>query len=161
MKTKLTTEQLGWIPFYNRDVAWDSEDKIFVVSIPELPGCMTHGNDRDAANHHADQAIRVHLEGMAAVGEEIPRPLALEEPTADMIVRGDASLRRLLDREKVTFGFSSLNKLMVAKLAMPYRLPVDRDGPALKKAAKRKEWAKTGFKKATKVQRSLATKKAK
>lgn len=31
------------VKHYSMLIQWDPHDQIYVVSVPELPGCMTHG----------------------------------------------------------------------------------------------------------------------
>ncbi len=34
---------------YSMIIQWDSRDNIFVVRVPELPGCVTHGTTYEEA----------------------------------------------------------------------------------------------------------------
>ncbi|WP_371876235.1 type II toxin-antitoxin system HicB family antitoxin [Dictyobacter vulcani] len=34
---------------YSMIIHWDNNDQIYVVSVPELPGCMTHGQTYEVA----------------------------------------------------------------------------------------------------------------
>ena len=49
------------------------EDHGFTVLVPELPGCITEGDSIDDALENARDAIEVHLAGLAADGEPIPK----------------------------------------------------------------------------------------
>lgn len=51
----------------------------YVVTVPDLPGCFSHGDSLDEAIESAKEAIDFHLEGMAEMGLEIPKPLPLIE----------------------------------------------------------------------------------
>ncbi len=42
---------------YSMRLDWDPDDRIFVVSVPELPGCMTHGATREEAVRKGEEAI--------------------------------------------------------------------------------------------------------
>lgn len=53
------------------------------VSFPDLPGCITAGRDLDEARAMAQEALALHLEGLAEDGEAIPEPSSLEEVMAD------------------------------------------------------------------------------
>jgi predicted RNase H-like HicB family nuclease len=44
------------------------------VTVPDLPGCFSAGSTVDEALTMAKEAIELHLEGLAADGESIPRP---------------------------------------------------------------------------------------
>ena len=53
------------------------------VSFPDLPGCVTAGLDLDDARAMAEEALSLHLDGMAEDGEPIPEPSSLEAVMAD------------------------------------------------------------------------------
>lgn len=36
-------EAAGSIPHYSLLIEWDDEDRIYIATVPELPGCQTHG----------------------------------------------------------------------------------------------------------------------
>jgi predicted RNase H-like HicB family nuclease len=42
---------------YKIEIAWDSEDKIYVAYVPELDGCMSHGKTQDLALRNIAKAI--------------------------------------------------------------------------------------------------------
>lgn len=43
-----------------------------VVSVPALPGCLTHGKTIDECKPRAAEAIEVHIAGLLADGEPVP-----------------------------------------------------------------------------------------
>jgi predicted RNase H-like HicB family nuclease/uncharacterized protein (DUF1778 family) len=53
------------------------------VSFPDLPGCVTAGVDLDDARRMAEEALALHLAGMAEDDEPIPEPSSLEAVIAD------------------------------------------------------------------------------
>jgi predicted RNase H-like HicB family nuclease len=53
------------------------------VSFPDLPGCVTAGLDLDDARAMAEEALALHLAGMAEDEEPIPEPSSLEAAMAD------------------------------------------------------------------------------
>ncbi len=53
------------------------------VSFPDLPGLVTAGTDLDEARAMAEEALALHLEGMAEDGEAVPEPSSLEDIMAD------------------------------------------------------------------------------
>ncbi len=55
----------------------------FGVSFPDLPGCVTAGVDLDDARGMAEEALSLHLAGMAEDDEPIPDPSSLEAVMAD------------------------------------------------------------------------------
>jgi len=56
------------------NIQWDEDDQIFVVSVPELPGCMTHGHTYEEALQHAKEAIEGWIEVAKNEGWTIPAP---------------------------------------------------------------------------------------
>jgi predicted RNase H-like HicB family nuclease len=109
-KVKLQKEYNLRKPFkYEVDIYWSVEDSAFIAVVPELPGCMTHGETRIEAAKMADEAIEAYLEALVETGQEIPTPLAEEEFSGEFLVRtGDPALHRRLtmlaraERKKLT-----------------------------------------------------------
>jgi predicted RNase H-like HicB family nuclease len=65
----------------------EAEDCPYVVSVPALPGCFTHGSTVEEAIERAHEAIQVHLEGIIEAGEAIP-----EEVVAPQLVDVDVTV---------------------------------------------------------------------
>ena len=59
---------------YELVVTWSPEDDAFVVDVPELPGCMAHGDTPADAVAHAQDAISLWLEVATDMGRPIPVP---------------------------------------------------------------------------------------
>lgn len=57
---------------------WDPEGRIWTVSVPALPGCITQGPTREEALHRASEAITCHLEGLRADGLPVPDDVPVE-----------------------------------------------------------------------------------
>lgn len=53
---------------------WSNEDKVFVAEVPELPGCMAHGDTQDLALKNAHDAIELWLDTAREFGDPIPAP---------------------------------------------------------------------------------------
>jgi len=49
------------------------------VSFPDFPGCITAGGSIDEAKEMAQDALALHIHGMAADGEKIPAPSKLDD----------------------------------------------------------------------------------
>lgn len=62
-----------YIALIHKDRASD-----FGVSFPDLPGCITAGTTLDEARAFAEEALALHLEGIAEDGEAVPAPSSLE-----------------------------------------------------------------------------------
>lgn len=61
-------------PHYSMIIQWDEDDEIFVVSVPELPGCMTHGQTYEEAARQGKEAIEGWLQVARDLGWRIPQP---------------------------------------------------------------------------------------
>ena len=59
---------------YEMIIWWSAEDAAYVVDVPELPGCMAHGNSRQAAIKNAEDAIKFWIKTAKDDGLEIPEP---------------------------------------------------------------------------------------
>jgi predicted RNase H-like HicB family nuclease len=59
---------------YELIVFWDNMDKIFVVDVPELPGCMAHGKTKAEAIKNADAAVDLWISTAKEDGVPIPEP---------------------------------------------------------------------------------------
>lgn len=49
------------------------------VTVPDLPGCFSAGNDFDQALDSVKEAIELHIEGIVEAGLEIPLPKLIAE----------------------------------------------------------------------------------
>ena len=61
-------------PRYEMIVWWSSEDNAFVVDVPELPGCMAHGNTRAETIANAEEAVAFWLQTAKEDAMTIPEP---------------------------------------------------------------------------------------
>ena len=59
---------------YELIIFWDDSDRIFVVDVPELPGCMAHGDTKSEAITQAEAAIDLWIETAKEDGIAIPEP---------------------------------------------------------------------------------------
>ncbi len=59
---------------YSMIIEWDSQDNIFVVRVPELPGCVTHGNTYEEAIQQGKDAIESWIMAAIADNEPLPSP---------------------------------------------------------------------------------------
>ncbi|MDQ6662359.1 MAG: type II toxin-antitoxin system HicB family antitoxin [Chloroflexota bacterium] len=60
---------------YSLLIQWDEEDNIYIVTVPELPGCKTHGKTYDEAIKNALEVIELWLETAKELGWPIPSPM--------------------------------------------------------------------------------------
>lgn len=59
---------------YETIIYWSQEDGVFVAEVPELPGCMAHGDIPELALANAHQAIELWIETAKEFGDPIPEP---------------------------------------------------------------------------------------
>lgn len=59
---------------YETILSWSDEDRAFVAKVPELPGCMAHGDTREAALGHVEQARELWIDTAREFGDPIPEP---------------------------------------------------------------------------------------
>ena len=38
-------------------ISWSKQDGVFVAEVPDLPGCMAHGDTQQSALDHVQQAM--------------------------------------------------------------------------------------------------------
>ena len=53
-------------------IQWSDEDQAYIVTVPELPGCKTHGHTYEEAAQQGQDAIESWV--MAAVADNRPVP---------------------------------------------------------------------------------------
>ena len=59
---------------YSMVIQWDPRDDIYVVTVPELPGCRTHGKSRIEAIKNASEVIDLWIEVAEKDGRPVPPP---------------------------------------------------------------------------------------
>jgi len=59
---------------YEIIIYWSSDDQVFVAEVPELPGCMAHGELPETAVVNAKEAIELWLETAREFDDPIPEP---------------------------------------------------------------------------------------
>lgn len=57
---------------YDIIIYWNRDDGVFVAEVPELPGCIAHGDSAETALAQAQQAIALWLDTARDIGREIP-----------------------------------------------------------------------------------------
>lgn len=55
-------------------MSWSEEDQAYIVSVPELPGCMADGKTPEEAVKQAQIVIDLWIETAREDGETIPEP---------------------------------------------------------------------------------------
>ena len=57
---------------YSMIMSWSEEDQAYIISVPELPGCMADGKTPEEAVRNAEEVIELWIESAREDGEEIP-----------------------------------------------------------------------------------------
>ena len=55
-------------------IHWSHQDQAFLAEVPELPGCMAHGNRCEEALRNVQDAMAFWLDVAREQGESIPVP---------------------------------------------------------------------------------------
>ncbi len=59
---------------YEIIIYWSNEDEVFVAEVPELPGCMAHGDTEQSALQNIKAAIQLWIDTAREFGDPIPEP---------------------------------------------------------------------------------------
>ncbi|MBI1820815.1 MAG: type II toxin-antitoxin system HicB family antitoxin [Nitrospirae bacterium] len=59
---------------YEVIIYWSDEDQTFIAEVPELPGCMAHGNTQEMALVNAREAIQLWIDTANEFHEPVPKP---------------------------------------------------------------------------------------
>lgn len=59
---------------YEIIIYWSNEDNVFIAEVPELPGCMAHGEKEESALQNIKDAIQLWIDTAHEFGDLIPEP---------------------------------------------------------------------------------------
>lgn len=59
---------------YEVIIFWSAIDEAFVAEVPELPGCMAHGESQEEALANAKAAIALWIDTAREFGDDVPEP---------------------------------------------------------------------------------------
>jgi predicted RNase H-like HicB family nuclease len=59
---------------YSMSIEWSEEDRAYIVTVPELPGCRTHGETYEEAVRQGQDAIDCWIAARRLSGRPIPAP---------------------------------------------------------------------------------------
>lgn len=59
---------------YEIIIYWSNEDNVFIAEVPELPGCIAHGETPEKALKNAKEAIQLWIDTAKEFGDPIPEP---------------------------------------------------------------------------------------
>lgn len=91
---------------YRMEIVEDVEEGGFVVSFPDLPGCVTCGETLETAVANAADAKKAWLEAALESGITIYEPDSLEEYSGQFKLRIPRSLHRALAEHSKREGIS-------------------------------------------------------
>ena len=91
---------------YRMEIVEDREEGGYVVSFPELPGCLTCGETIESAIANAVDAKKAWLESALEEGIEIHEPDSLDEYSGQFKLRIPRSLHRSLVEHSKNAGIS-------------------------------------------------------
>ena len=60
--------------YYSMNIKWSDEDQAYIVTVPELPGCKTHGATYQEAVTQGQDAIESWIMVAQESGRPIPPP---------------------------------------------------------------------------------------
>lgn len=72
LKYKIGRESL--MHMYEIIIYWSDEDQVFIADVPELSGCMAHGDSPELALANAKQAMQLWIDTAKEFGDPIPEP---------------------------------------------------------------------------------------
>jgi predicted RNase H-like HicB family nuclease len=78
-----TTNEIGHAVAYSMALRWDAVDRIYVVDVPELPGCHTHGRTRAEAVAQGEEAIATWIAAARAGQRPLPAPRVWTDEDAE------------------------------------------------------------------------------
>jgi len=62
---------------YEIIIYWSEEDQAFIFEIPELPGCMAHGDTHESALANIRSAVELWIQTAKEFNDPIPAPKAI------------------------------------------------------------------------------------
>jgi predicted RNase H-like HicB family nuclease len=59
---------------YEIIIYWSNEDEVFIAEVPELPGCIAHGDTEESAIQNIKEAMQLWIDTAREFGDPIPEP---------------------------------------------------------------------------------------
>ena len=100
-----TIEEYMLLP-YRMEIVPDTDEGGFVVSFPELPGCISCGDTVDKAVENANDAKRAWIEAAIEDGITINEPDRIEDYSGQFVLRIPKSLHKTLSDNSKREGVS-------------------------------------------------------
>ena len=86
---------MEYIAYLHKDSKSD-----FGVSFPDFPGCVTAGKTLEEARRRGEEALALHIGGMAEDGEAIAEPINIDDVADDPAMKGAVAFLVSVDLEK-------------------------------------------------------------
>ena len=90
---------------YKMEIVEDKDEGGFVVSYPDLPGCITCGETIETAISNANDAKKAWIEAALESGIELQEPNNLEEYSGQFKLRIPRSLHRSLAEHNIPLNY--------------------------------------------------------
>ncbi len=58
---------------YETIIYWSEEDRAYIAEVPELPGCLAHGDSYESALANIKDAIQLWIDTAKEFGDPIPQ----------------------------------------------------------------------------------------
>ena len=100
---------------YQIVIHWSPEDNSYLAKVPELEGCITHGDTQQEALAMAEDAIEAYIASLTKHREKIPKPLADKSFSGNIPLRIEPALHRRLAIQ-ASIEDKSLNRLIEDRL---------------------------------------------
>ncbi len=84
VKRGITEEELAEARRYSLPIQWSDEDHLYIVTVPKLPGCVTHGATHLEAVEMGEEAIATYLAGLCHFGRPVPPPRVVGSTPQDI-----------------------------------------------------------------------------
>lgn len=72
---------------YSMIIRWDPRDDTYVVAVPELPGCYTHGRTYEEAVAQGMDAIESWVDGAGEDRDDLPTPRYFVDDDIEIVSR--------------------------------------------------------------------------
>jgi predicted RNase H-like HicB family nuclease len=70
---------------YSMLIQWSDEDQVYIVTLPEFGGCMTHGETYEDAARMGQEALESLIEADQADGRPLPEPQRFKFPAEEAL----------------------------------------------------------------------------
>ena len=91
---------------YRMEIVPDNDEGVYVISFPDLPGCLSSGETLEQAAENANDAKRAWIEAAIEDGIEVPEPESDADYSGQFKLRIPKSLHRSLAEHSKREGIS-------------------------------------------------------